>query len=153
MLIQGLIHKAKDTILNFQVVNLGSPSYHHRSLASAFAHFERSKNRKHKRLYSYATPTRLCPLHCFLFRQPQPPCQTSSPTWSRPTPCIKWSQPYSSVSHYVKSRNNLFLVRSTSHCLHGSCIPATLISAACYTDDHTEGLYPLAALVLQPSDK
>ena len=49
LLIRGLMHKATDTILDFQVVNLGSASYHHPSLASAFAQFERSKNKKHKR--------------------------------------------------------------------------------------------------------
>ena len=44
------MHKATDTVLDFQVVKLGSLSYHHRSLASAFANFERSKDRKHKHL-------------------------------------------------------------------------------------------------------
>ena len=45
-----LAAKATDTILDFQVVNLGSASYHHQPLVSAFAQFERSKNKKHKRL-------------------------------------------------------------------------------------------------------
>ena len=35
------------------------------------------------------------------------------------------------------------LVRSTSHCLRGSRIPASLISSARYTYDQTEGIYTL----------
>ena len=55
----------------------------------------------------------------------------------------KWSQPYRSVAHYVNSRISISLVRSTSHCLRGSRIPAGLISLARYTYDQTEGIYTL----------
>ena len=40
----------------------------------------------------------------------------------------KWRQPYSKTCGNVKSRVAITLVRTTHHCLRGSCVPAHRIS-------------------------
>ena len=65
--------------------------------------------------YACNTGRTFCPLHCILYRQSRPSCQTSYPM-----SCL-----------------------TPSHYLGGSRIPATLISSARYTYYETEGIYTL----------
>ena len=105
------------------------------------AQFERSKNRKHKRL---------CMQHRCDFAPFIASCAGNlgphaKKVLQRLSQCLaeNWSQPYSSVAHFVNSRISISLVRSTSHCLPGCRILASLISSARYTYDQTEGIYTL----------
>ena len=118
-IIRGLMHKVTVTILDFQVVNLGSASYHRPSLASAFAQFERSKNRKHKCLICMQHRRDFAPFIASCTGNLGPHAKK---VLQRLSQCLaeKWYQPYSSVAHYVNSRISISLVRSTSHCLRGS---------------------------------
>jgi hypothetical protein len=142
LLVRGLFHHGTDAIIDFKVTHLDSQSYRHRDHASAFKEHERNKNRKYKRA-------------CMHFRRDFTPFIASCDGLLGPQAhqllrrlaaklANKWSRPYSAICGYVFSRISLALLRSTSQCLRGSRVPASLFSQQVYTFDEAEGVLHLS---------